>query len=132
MLRITHALSLAVLLNVLGEGATALDAAPGWTGLFVQMGSFGLVCFVMWYVFTKYLPQLQETFRKTVESLNPQNEALRAAFEKAVQEAHAREQGMWQRIAERDRLLIRLARGERVGPADVAADAAADGASGPV
>lgn len=75
----------------------------GWPGLLLQGGAFGLLSFVIWWLLTRYVPSLTETFKSEMA-------AQRAAFEK---EASAERATFEKEMAESRRIFE-----QRIGVAD--------------
>jgi hypothetical protein len=53
------------------DGISNADT-PEWVGSLTQISAFGLVAWIVWYMFSKWLPQMQAN---QVEQLNAQRDA---------------------------------------------------------
>lgn len=49
--------------------AQADSAMPGWAGSVIQFGSFGVLCFVIWWILTKQQPAQAEAYKVSILSL---------------------------------------------------------------
>lgn len=52
--------------NVLGSATSGIE---GWIPLLVQSGAIGLLAFVIWHVFAKFIPALQQSHKETHENM---------------------------------------------------------------
>ena len=81
--------------GMLGQAAGGPELLPGWPGIFVQLGSFGVVCFVVWWLTTKHIPKLQAEFAAAIERISEtyaQRLDKLVADAEAARKAHAEEQ----------------------------------------
>src|SRR4051812_42334442 len=56
----------------------------GWPGVLMQGGAFSLLCCVLWWLLTRYVPSLTEAFNKNMANATSELAAERNTFEKEM------------------------------------------------
>ena len=73
-----------ILLMIVAQAGTDVPI-PGLLGWLIQGGSFAVLCFVLWWLLTKYLPQQTKTFAETLAKITEDSAAQRTTFQEESQ-----------------------------------------------
>jgi hypothetical protein len=46
---------------------------PGWFGSIIQFGSFGVLCYVLWWIISKHIPNLTSTFKDSLDAVTKES-----------------------------------------------------------
>lgn len=83
-----------LVLILLAQVGSGVEALPEWARTLVQLGSFAALCFVLWWLLTKYLPLKDTTFTEALKEITAdsakQRELFRETLEKMQLQCEAR------------------------------------------
>lgn len=74
----------AVLLPLVAIAQVTDNVLPLWATTIIQFGSFGVLCYIIYWILTKHIPQLTKTFTDTVTAMMVDSLANRRTFEEQM------------------------------------------------
>ena len=74
----------AFLANAIGYSASGVES---WVPVFVQSGAIGLLAFVLWHVFSKFIPRLLDSQEAALKHFREETAAMRADFKETLKQA---------------------------------------------
>lgn len=72
------------LANAFGTSATGVES---WIPVFVQSGAIGLLAFVLWHVFSKFIPRLLDSQEAALKHFREETAAMRSDFKETLKQA---------------------------------------------
>lgn len=72
--------------------ASVASGTEGWFPVVIQSGAIGLLAFVLWHVFAKFIPSLQADNRETLNKMSLLLDNQRKEFTQTIKEERAESQ----------------------------------------
>ena len=67
--------------------STASNGIEGWVPLLVQSGAIGMLAFVLWHVFAKFIPRLMDAQHDALKEFRSEAAEMRREFKETLKEA---------------------------------------------